>query len=155
MRVASPACSYALLGLLAACSGGKIVDFGDAASPSTDAPDDTTMAPPTGTDAAVPPPPGADSGPDCNALSAQIQSIQQQAETCCPICNPPQCNVAVQGVCCPFSVTGTPPSGFDALVAQYKAECHPACPAIACQMEPSNKCQTSDPTNPAAMGTCR
>jgi hypothetical protein len=144
---------FAVCTLLVACSCGKI-DLGDA-GPGQDATStDSPSPPPPGTDAA-PPPPTPDSGPDCSSMAAEIDAMQKQAETCCPICNTPQCDVAVQGVCCPFSVTGHAPAGFDALVAEYKAACHPLCPAIPCPIAPSKTCKSIDPANPSAQGICQ
>ncbi len=153
MRPMRTSLGFAVCTLLLACSGGKI-DLGDA-GPGQDATStDSTPPPPPATDAAPPPPP-PDSGLDCNAMAAEIASMQKQAETCCPICNTPQCDVAVQGVCCPFSVTGHAPAGFEALVTSYKNACHPLCPAIPCQVAPSNVCKGGGPGNPSGSGVCQ
>ena len=145
---------FAVSTLAIACSGGKI-DLGDGGAVQDAATSDAPAPPPTVDSGPPPPPPDVDSGPDCTTMAAEIDAMQKQAETCCPICNTAQCNVAVQGVCCPFSVTGHAPAGFDALVAQYKATCHPLCPAIACLPAPSNTCKSTDPTNPSAQGLCQ
>jgi hypothetical protein len=155
MRVVllSAAAAFAL-----ACSGGKLADLGDAAAtdgavaPGDASGDDAT---PPATDAAPPPPPPVEAGPNCAALELELQSMQAQAETCCPICNTAQCNVAVKGVCCPFSVTGTAPAGYEALLAQFKAECPVSCPAIPCRVAPSNVCTPVNPGNPSGKGVCQ
>jgi hypothetical protein len=49
----------------------------------------------------------------------------------------------VPDVCCSISVNavGLPAVvAFENAVTQYKAACHPICPAIACKVVPSNTC---------------
>jgi hypothetical protein len=139
--------------LLAACSGGKLADLGDGGPPdAAPAPTDAATTPPP-VDAS--PPPIDAGGPSCSDLAQQLDAMEAQAKTCCPICNTPQCDVAVEGICCPFSVTGTPPAGFAEMLAAYKAACHPLCPAIACAIAPSNVCTPVNPGNPAGQGICQ
>ncbi len=113
--------------LLLAC-GGQVASVGDGggvdASPI--AKDSSSDAPPS---------------VDCNALRTNIDTLSQQARTCCPICNVQQCTHVAQGLCCPISITGDSAPDLDKAVAQYKNLCGPvACPAVPCPAAPSKIC---------------
>lgn len=116
-----------LLGLVvcAAC-GGQVATVGDG-----------------GVDSSVPKDGAADTAPstDCNALRAQIDTLTDQAKTCFPQANTPQCTNVAHGLCCDISITGTSAPDLDKAIAQYKTACGPvACPAVLCPTAPSKIC---------------
>jgi hypothetical protein len=131
-----------LLSMVVAC-GGHVVDFSDSATMDSgvmDAPKDVIAVD-------VPTP------VDCNALDAQLIAARKQILTCCPICQTPQCTHVTNDVCCPISTTATNVSAFEALVAQYVAQCHPTCPGAPCPPAPSNTCVPGATMNDP--GTCK
>ena len=121
--------SLALVTLILAACGGEIatVDAGGVdAGGGKDARSDAT----------------ADGGAlDCNSLRVSIDALTNQAKTCCPICNTPQCSHVATGLCCPVSITASSAPELEKAVAEYAQKCGTvACPAIPCFMAPSNKC---------------
>ena len=83
-------------------------------------------------------------GPDCQALYAQLQSEEPQAEQCCATCNSVQCTQQVDGLCCPLTVNnGDSPAvkTYEATLKAFRdAGCSTACPAIACAAKPTGLC---------------
>lgn len=97
----------------------------------------------------------ADSGIDCAELAAQLDALIADAKTCCPICHEQQCGTVVQGVCCPFSVTGQPSQKLLDAIAQYRTECMKVCNG-ACAVSPNpGTCVPKDPANPSGSGVCQ
>lgn len=89
---------------------------------------------------------GADGGVDCAALKAEVEQLQMKATQCCAACQIVQCTVAVDGECCQVSVNSADApatKAFEAALANYKALCHPVCPAALCPRAPSNMCGAS------------
>jgi hypothetical protein len=90
-----------------------------------------------------------DAGVDCNALAAEVSKAETEATKCCPTCALAQCGIAVQGLCCPISVTTMlQAKTFQAAVDHYKAFCQYACPATPCEIAPSDKCLPSGQCEP-------
>jgi hypothetical protein len=92
---------------------------------------------------------GTDGGVDCTALKADVDQLQIKATQCCAACQVVQCTVAVDGECCQVSVNSADApatKAFEAALANYKALCHPVCPAGLCPRAPSDMC--------GASGTC-
>jgi hypothetical protein len=92
---------------------------------------------------------------DCNALKAELDMERAQAQTCCPFCNSLQCGVAIQDVCCAFSVTAPSAPMFTETLKKYEASCPQACPATPCPKAPSGICKPVDPQNPSSRGVCQ
>jgi len=93
---------------------------------------------------------GGDGGVDCNALLAQLDTLQAKAQQCCPNCNIVQCTGMATGLCCPITVnmaTSQAAKDFEAARVAYEAACPSECPAIACLKVPSGVCDPS--------GVCR
>jgi|SRR5581483_6748662 len=131
-----------LLSMLVACGG----HISDPIEGGTDASLDSTKD--------APPPPTDGPNPvDCKSLEAQLAAQRQQIKTCCPFCNSPQCTHVTKDVCCPISTTATNVSAFEALVAQYVAQCHPVCPGAPCPPAPSSTCVPGATMNDP--GTCK
>jgi hypothetical protein len=89
---------------------------------------------------------GPDGAVDCNALLAQVNQLQAQAQTCCAQCDIVQCTSAVTGLCCDVSVTvptSAATQAFEAAVTQYHQECPSECPALSCPKAPSGICDVS------------
>jgi hypothetical protein len=135
---------FFLAGLMTIACGGSVADPIEGGSQ-----DSTTDVRADVVDTGLPDTPTV----DCSALEAKLAAMRAQVLTCCPFCNSLQCSHVTQDVCCPISTTATAVSEFENLVAQYKAQCHPACPAIPCPMVPSNACMPG--SNPNAPGTCK
>ena len=144
------AVASSLLAFVSAGCSGKI-SAADLFLDASSADDASSSDDATDADAGV----AVEAGPSCNDLAAQLASLRQEAETCCTFCNSQQCNVAVEDVCCPISVTGSPNPAFTDAVAAYKAQCHALCPATPCARAPSRSCVSSDPQNPSARGECK
>ena len=130
--------------LLVAC-GGSIADpiEGGSADATTDAIVTDVPAPKMDAPVTI----------DCNTLKAKLDAARTQVITCCPICQSIQCSHVTQDVCCPISTTATDVTAFEQLVADYKAQCNPACPAIPCPPVPSNTCIPG--ANKNDPGTCK
>ncbi len=89
--------------------------------------------------------PGKDAaGPDCQALYAELQSEEPQAEQCCATCNSIQCSQQVDGLCCPLTVDSADSPAVKTYEATLKAfrgaGCATACPALACATKPTGLC---------------
>jgi hypothetical protein len=138
MRIAPLALALCIFST--SCAGKTIsTDLGDAGSAIDSSTDDVYEA----------------SGPSCADLAAQLASMKTTMKTCCPICNTPQCMNVVDDVCCPFSISGTPPPEWSATLATYHAQCPIACPGLPCAPAPSKNCVSSDPTHPGVPGVCQ
>jgi hypothetical protein len=135
----------ALAGLVA-CGGSTSIIQGNAdAGSSDDAGQDAAPASDSGgpqTDTGT----GVDSGPDCDALLAELHALQLKAQACCATCDIVQCYTAVPGMCCEITVTeATSPAtqAFEAALTEYQKACPFGCPAIACPKAPTGICGAS------------
>jgi hypothetical protein len=134
-----------------ACSGRVSPDIGDVDASAGDAApassDANTASDATGTvDANM---------LSCDQIKAQLDAMRPDVQLCCPFCNSQQCTKLADDVCCPISVTGPASKQFEDLVATYKAQCHPLCPATPCRTTGSGVCTSTDPNNPSAKGECQ
>ncbi len=118
-----------ILPLLVVACGGKLTGaFPDASMDSGDTAD-------AGTADAV-------TDDTCIQLLKALETLRQEARTCCATCGSLQCDVSAEDICCPISVTGKrlATAKFVEAVHSFKAQCHPACPASPCPLVPSGNC---------------
>jgi hypothetical protein len=83
----------------------------------------------------------------CNKLQLKVEALRPRAQECCFTCNAQQCDLLVDGLCCPISVTSRNATNVmafaDAVRAFKDAECHAPCPDSLCRTAPSMLCQMS------------
>jgi len=99
---------------------------------------------------------GGDTGTDgggtdvCKALLADLTTKREAATRCNPGSSTAQCNTQVDDTCCPTTVANaasTETAQFKAAIAAFKnSKCLLACPAIACRIQASGKCDSRGPT---------
>jgi hypothetical protein len=115
---------------VAACGGTSVAIPDDAGAPGVyDSATEGGDGGASGRDATSADAPGASS---CDDLYAQIAQQKADAQTCCPTCKSIQCSAVVQDLCCPISVQAAKADQLTALIQQFNAACHHACPAIPC-----------------------
>ena len=85
-----------------------------------------------------------DAGNDCDRLKEIVDQRSALARTCNPQIAD-QCSAAVDGLCCPITVSASSNAAvndFHQAVKNYKAKCKPDCTKIFCSANPppSNIC---------------
>jgi len=82
---------------------------------------------------------------DCKTLLANVNDLRNNAVKCNPGSPVASCDVQVDDLCCPLTVTGPASrkevADFEAAVKAAKAgNCTVGCPAMPCTVKPSLKC---------------
>jgi hypothetical protein len=87
---------------------------------------------------------GDEAGPVCDMMEAMVNQLAAAAEACCPNCGQPQCTAAVQGVCCPVTISSTTSqdaiNNFETAVTAFQSQCSPKCSSKVCPPTPSKIC---------------
>ena len=139
--IAAAGATCVLVGACSASSSSPAPsDAGEAGSAPVDAAPVDAGNPFATPDAGTTPP--VDAGSPCDQLRAQVTQLQVAARACNPQ-GASECNGAVDGICCPISVsfnTGQPVDDFTQAVKSYKSQCNPDCTGIMCQPAPTNTC---------------
>jgi hypothetical protein len=83
-----------------------------------------------------------DAGSECDQTRAQVIALQTLARACNPQ-GVSECNAAVDGICCPITVSinnNGPVNDFTQAVTAYKQKCSPDCTKVICGNAPTNVC---------------
>ena len=84
-------------------------------------------------------------GPDCKTLIGKVNDLRTTAIKCDSGSSTGVCNVQVEDLCCPLTVSGPASrpdvAAFEAAVKAAKAAgCQVPCPGVPCSVQPSMKC---------------
>ena len=80
----------------------------------------------------------------CQDIEAKLAKLRPQVTACNPAGSAKQCQLFLDDICCPLTANGGPVEDFKQLVQDFKdAKCTAFCPAIACRLGPTGKCNLS------------